>query len=87
MNHTEPTRTRQQGTLNTNSNNDPTVKIAAVRAIVAAKQYAKIDGIMVDLFSASAIIAVYDALSPERQTKMASLPIRTMALLALKLIK
>lgn len=82
----EPTRTRQQGTrvtLPTTSEE----RVAAIRRIVAEGQYAKVDGIMVDLFSASAILAVYDQLSQENRARYSALVARKMALVAFKLIK
>lgn len=83
---TEPTRTREHGT-NVTQSSTPEEKIAAVRAIVDAKQYAKIDGVAIDLFSASAIVAVYDALNEENRAKYAAMPVRKMAIVAFKLIK
>lgn len=57
-----PTRTREQGTRVTMPTTSAE-RIAAVRQIVTEHQYAKIDGVMVDGFSASAIMAVYAALN------------------------
>lgn len=62
-------------------------RITAVREIVTNKQYAKIDGTLVDLFSASYIVAVYDALSPENQAKYANMSVRRMADIAFKVAK
>lgn len=84
--HVEPTRTRQHGTRVTQSQT-PEERIAAIRQIVTEHQYAKVDGVMVDGFSASAIIAVYDALNPANQAKFAALPIAKMASVAFKLVK
>lgn len=86
MDHREPTRTREQGTVVTKPSTGQQ-RIHAIRRIVEEHQYAKVDGLMVDLFSASAIVAVYDALSPENQAKYASLSARKMALVAFKLVK
>lgn len=82
----EQTRTRQHGTKNHTTNGDPAAKLAALREIVERKQYAKIDGAMVDLFSASAIVKVYDALSEANREKFAALPVVTMAKIAFKLL-
>jgi hypothetical protein len=82
----EQTRTRSAGTRNTTTNGDPAAKLAALRDIVAEKAYAKIDGMMVDLFSASVIVKVHDALTPENQAKFLGLPIQKMATIAYKLI-
>lgn len=62
-------------------------RIAALRRIVKQKQYAKIDGVLVDLFSASAIVKVYDALSAANKKKLASLPVPKMAKISLSLMK
>ena len=86
MPRTEPTRTRQQGTQNTRTNGDPAIKMDALRAILT-HGYAKIDGLMVDLYSASAIVQVYDALNPANQTMYAALPLPKMATVAFKLCK
>ena len=61
--------------------------IKAIRAIVTACQYGTVNGCTVDLFTASAIIAVYDKLSPTAQRRMAAMPIPTMAAIALRLVK
>jgi hypothetical protein len=84
--HTEPTRTRQHGTEVT----DPkgaAERIAAFRRIVDRCQYAKIDGVGVDLFSASHVVQVYDALNPENQAKYAGTNALFMIIVAFKLTK
>lgn len=86
MNHTEPTRTRQRGTIVTRPTNGDE-RIAAVRQIVEAHQYAKIDGVMVDGFSASAILAVYEALNPANRAMFAGFSVGKMARIAFKLVK
>jgi hypothetical protein len=58
----------------------------ALRKIVITKQYAKIDGRMIDLFSASAICKVYDALSDANKEKFCSLTASKMADLAFTLM-
>ena len=60
--------------------------IKACREIVASCSYQKIDGVTVDLFSASTIVQVFDALKPANQEKMAALPVSKMAALAFKLV-
>ena len=60
--------------------------IKACREIVASCSYQKVDGVMVDLFSASTIVQVFDALNSANQAKMASLPVEKMAALAFKLV-
>lgn len=80
------TRTRDNGTQETIAGN-PDDRIKAIRQIVENKQYAKVDGTMIDLFTASAIVQVYDALSPDSRIKFASLTAGRMGLVAFKLIK
>lgn len=82
----EPSRVREQGTVVTQPTS-PDERIAAVRRIVSERQYAKVDGVMVDLFSASAIVAVYDALSEGNRAKFAAMPAPKMAAVAFKLVK
>lgn len=62
-------------------------RIAAIKDIVKNKQYAKVDGVMVDLYSASAIVAVYDALNDANKEMFASKPAPVMAKIAFQLIK
>jgi hypothetical protein len=90
MDAREISRIREYGTIVTRSadrSDDGEQRIRACRDIVQECQYAKIDGLMVDLFSASAIVKVYDALNATNQNKFRSLPIRKMALVALRLIR
>lgn len=82
--HVEPSRVRERGTVVTLPSN-PTERIAAVRAIVTQRQYAKVDGVMVDLFTASHIVAVYDALNEDNRKRFASFPVQKMAAVAFKL--
>lgn len=83
----EINRTRENGTAVTVSNGDTAVKLAALRDIVKSHQYAKIDGVMVDGFSASAMVQVVDALNPENRQKYLSLSISKMATVAFRLCK
>ena len=86
----EVTRTREHGTMVVRPDDfkEPgQARIAAFRVIVSQCQYAKIDGIMVDLFSASAILKVYDAISDVNQAKYRHMPVTRMAGIAFKLIK
>lgn len=62
-------------------------RIAAFRDIVANRQYAKIDGYMVDLFSAGYVTQVYDALSPENQARYAACPATKMVHIAFQVTK
>ena len=61
--------------------------ITALRNIVEHKQHAKINGQRIDLFTASAIMAVHDRLSPEAQAKLAAMPLLKMAAICLKLVR
>ena len=64
----------------------PEGRITAFRKIVDEKQAAKIDGTLVDLFTASGVVQVYDRLSPANQEKFAAMPVRQMAAVAWKMI-
>jgi hypothetical protein len=85
MNLKEQTRIREHGTIVTNPQTG-IERINAVRQIVTNSQYAKIDGIMLDLFSASAIIKVYDNINEANQIKYRELPVYKMADIAFKLM-
>jgi len=85
MQHLEPSRTRERGTTVTTTLDGREI-INACRAICAKKQYAKVNGVMVDLFSASAIVKVHDALNEANKLKFNALPIGRMASVAFKLI-
>jgi len=80
------TRTREHGTQETIAGN-PEDRLAAIRRIVVNCQYEKIDGCMIDLFTASVICKVYDALSEANKAKFASLTAPKMGIIALKLLK
>jgi hypothetical protein len=84
--HIEPTRTRQNGTRVTSAKSGAEI-IEACRAILAKSQYAKINGHMVDLFSASAIVKVHDAINESNRTKFLTLPVERMARIAFSLLK
>ena len=63
-------------------------RVVALRRIVKRKQYDTIDGSLVDLFSASAILRVFDALKkPENKLKYMKMDIRAMSSFAWKLLK
>ena len=78
-------RVRERGTVETVAGNGED-RIAAIRAVVNAGQYAKVDGVMMDLFSASLICQVYDALSDENKKKFTSYSAPAMAEIAYKLV-
>jgi len=82
----ELSRVRQHGTRVT-ATGTPAARMAALRQIVAESQYAKIDGTMVDLYTASAIVQIYDALNDANRAKFASFPVGMMAKVAFKLMQ
>ena len=59
----------------------------ALRQIVAQSQAAKVDGVMVDGYTASAIVQVLDAIRPDVKEKYLAAPIHVMAKLALSQVK
>ncbi len=86
MTKLEPTRTRKNGTRVTATKDGDQI-IAACRSIVANSQYEKINGTMVDLFTASAIVKVYDACNETNQAKLKALPVARIASIAMQLLK
>ena len=58
----------------------------AFREIVASNSMGKVDGFKMDLFSASAVVKVLDALSPENKGKFLEVPVRKMVQIAFKLL-
>ena len=61
--------------------------IDKIKDIVSKKQHTKIDGVMVDLFTASAISKIYDKVNDANKKKMEKLPITKLAALAMKMMK
>jgi hypothetical protein len=86
MHQLEPTRTRKHGTRVTKTKDGAAI-IEACRSIVTNSQYEKINGHMVDLFSASAIVKIYDALNDANKAKFLALPVARMASVAMQLLK
>lgn len=66
--------------------NDPP-RIMKLRKIVKDKQHAKVEGLMVDLYTASVLVQVYDALSGVNKMKFAQMPLRQMVDVGYKLVK
>ena len=62
-------------------------RIDAIRSVVTGSSYAKVDGVCMDLTTAEAIVAVYDALNAENRVKFASFSAFKMATIAWKLVK
>lgn len=86
MHHKEPTRIRQNG-RKVYANCDGAAIVAACREIKETATFAKINGVTVDLFSASAIVAVHDACNETNRAKYLTLPVHTMARVAFKCMK
>lgn len=82
----EQTRIRQQG-RKVYANLDGCAVIAACREIKETATFAKINGVAVDLFSASAIVAVHDACNEANRAKFLALPVQRMAAVAFKCLK
>ena len=61
--------------------------IDKVKEIASKKSAAKIDGVMVDSFTASAISQIYDKVNDANKKKMDSLPITKLANLAMKMMQ
>lgn len=62
-------------------------KIQQLRKIVEEKQYAEIDGVLVDLYSASIVVKIYDQLNEENRKKYAALSIERIVDIAYSLAK
>ena len=61
--------------------------IAKVKEIASKKQAMKIDGVMVDMFTASAISQIYDKVNDANKAKMDKLKVTKLADLAMKMMK
>ena len=61
--------------------------IDKVKQIASKKSAAKIDGVMVDSFTASAISQVYDKVNDKNKKRMEKLPITKLANLAFKMMQ
>ena len=81
----EPTRVRQHG-RKVYANLDGPAIVAACREIKETETFAKIHGVAVDLFSASAIVAVHDACNETHRAKFLALPVQHMARLSFKVL-
>jgi len=66
------------------STGDP--KEDAIREIVASQSMGRVEGVKLDLYSASAIVKVLDALSPQNKEKYMQLPVDRMAQMAFKMM-
>ncbi len=61
--------------------------IDKVKKIASEKQAMKIDGVLVDMFTASAISQIYDKVNDANKKKMEKLPIIKLANLAFKMMQ
>jgi hypothetical protein len=61
--------------------------IDKVKKIASEKQAMKIDGVLVDMFTASAISQIYDKVNDANKKRMENLPITKLANLAFKMIQ
>lgn len=52
--------------------------IDRLRKIVADKQASRVDGVLVDLFSASVVVQVHDAVNEANRAKLSAMPVRKM---------
>ncbi len=64
----------------------PQDKLGRLRVIVERKECNEIDGVLVDMFSASVILKVHDALNEENRARFISLRIEDMVDIALSLL-
>lgn len=58
--------------------------LEAAREVVAEKQCKEVDGVLLDLFSASTLVQVHDRLNPENAAKLAAMPLVSAHSLAFK---
>lgn len=82
----EATRVREGGRKVWANQDGPGI-INCCREIKSSQSFAKINGIMVDLFSANAIIAVHDGINDTQRAKFIALPLAKMASVAFKVLK
>lgn len=59
-------------------------RVAQLRAVVDQKQYRNYQDMVLDLFTASVILVVYDALNDKNKLNLISRPLREMAIIALR---
>lgn len=61
-------------------------RIEKFKSIVERGQYNKVEGTRVDLFTAGAVVAVYENLNPTNREKFLALTVPRMCVVALKLV-
>lgn len=86
MDNKEQTRVRNQGTIVVNPK-DGVERINAIRQIVEGAGYMKIDGQLVDSFTASGIIQLYDKLNDVCKEKYRNCNVSKMAAILWKMVK
>lgn len=59
--------------------------LATARGVVLNMQAAEVDGMILDAFTASALVAVWEALGPDARAKFAAMPLPRAAGIAFKL--
>lgn len=79
-------RRREGGTMEYHPKS-PEERVAAFRQIVEDKAYAKIDGCMIDLFSANYVVQVYDALNVTNKAAFSNFMADRMVNIAFSLVK
>lgn len=60
--------------------------IDRLREIVATRTAARVDGVLVDLFSASVTVQVYDRLNEGNRAKLGAMPVRRMVNVCLQVV-
>ena len=61
-------------------------KVDALRQIVADKQYAKVDGVNIDMQTASLLLQILDGLNPQNRENFLGRPIEEMADIAYRIL-
>jgi hypothetical protein len=61
--------------------------VDAARSVVTNKQAQTVDGILLDLFSASTMLGVYDALNPDNKAKFEAMPLAQAQSMAFRLVE
>ena len=67
--------------------NEESKYVKTARVVVKTKGAKKVDGVLIDLFTASAIVKVYDAVNPQNKKRMDSLKPKQLADLAFRALK
>lgn len=59
--------------------------IDKIRQVVTERQYNRVNGVLVDLFTASIVVQIYDALNPENQAKLGAMEVKKICSICMKL--